>query len=121
LDTCGPAESEEEASSSQHHHHPQAKKKKTKIQSQKERSKSCTTKLHKSKKIVVLAACSKLKRKRTNFAKYLQRAMQVTRENAECNNNNNNKRRWVGYKDQRRFLKVDPRGGGRKEGRKEEE
>jgi hypothetical protein len=46
----------------------------------------------------------------------LQRAMQVTRENAECNNNNN-KRRWVVYKDQRRFLKVDPRGG-RKEGRK---
>ncbi len=44
--------------------------------------------------------------------------MQVTRENAECNNNNN-KRRWVVYKDQRLSESWPKRR--RKEGRKEEE
>lgn len=49
---------------------PPTSKKTTKIQSQKKERKSCTTKLHESKKRV-LATCSKLNKKRNKFCKIL--------------------------------------------------
>jgi hypothetical protein len=118
LDTCGPAEPEEEASSSQHHHHPQAKKKKkpkskakkkeVKIaQKQEDSSTSSLFKIKEKKEQILQNTCSE----RCKSLEKTQNATTTT----------NYKRRWVVYKDQRRFLKVDPRGGGRKEGRKEEE
>ncbi len=95
---------------------PPTSKKTTKIQSPKKKNtKSCTTKLHKSKKIV-LAAWSKLKRKMNKFCKILA-ASDASHVRKRRMQQQQQEKVGVVHKDQRRFLKVDPRGGGRKEGR----